>query len=161
MPKFTLESTIDLKAPLMQLGLKSMFEQDADFTGIPKNPLQDPLYVSKAIQKAFIEVNEEGSEAAAATGVVLTVKSAIVLTIKDFIVEHPFVAYIYDTESNAQLFWSTVTNPLVIKTELKNSEVSTEEGSQKPGGRGASPTGQQSAWTLISLGLFYAFQRAL
>jgi len=54
----------------IQLGVKSMFNpQEADFTGIPKVVKDgEGLYVSKAVQKAFIEVNEEGSEAAAATG---------------------------------------------------------------------------------------------
>ena len=52
---------------MLQLGLSDMFDQSkADFSGIPE--AGEPLFVSAIIQKAFIEVNEEGSEAAAATG---------------------------------------------------------------------------------------------
>lgn len=47
-----------------QLGLHSMFEDNADFGNLTKEPVK----ISKILQKAFIEVNEEGSEAAAATG---------------------------------------------------------------------------------------------
>lgn len=46
------------------MGLKAMFEDTADFTGMTDTPVK----VSKVIQKAFLEINEEGSEAAAATG---------------------------------------------------------------------------------------------
>lgn len=49
-----------------QLGLGVIFTEDADFSGLLESP--EPLKVSKVIQKAFIEVNEEGAEAAAATG---------------------------------------------------------------------------------------------
>ncbi|XP_008544121.1 antichymotrypsin-2 [Microplitis demolitor] len=63
-PKFKIESKIDLKNSLNKLGMKKMFEDSANFTGIIDSPA---LKVSKIVQKAFIEVNEEGSEAAAAT----------------------------------------------------------------------------------------------
>lgn len=65
MPKFKIETKTDLKDALYSLGMKEMFENNANFTGIVDAP---PLKVSKIIQKAFIEVNEEGSEAAAVTG---------------------------------------------------------------------------------------------
>lgn len=67
-PKFKIESKIDLKNSLNKLGMKKMFEDSANFTGIIDSPA---LKVSKIVQKAFIEVNEEGSEAAAATGKLL------------------------------------------------------------------------------------------
>lgn len=67
LPKFKVESKLDLKAPLIGLGLKDIFEDSADLGGILSGDAP-PLKVSKIVQKAFIEVNEEGSEAAAATG---------------------------------------------------------------------------------------------
>ncbi|XP_031846473.1 leukocyte elastase inhibitor isoform X3 [Nomia melanderi] len=63
-PKFKIESKIDLNSPLQQLGLTDAFTSSANFSGIADSPIA----ISKVIQKAFIEVNEEGSEAAAATG---------------------------------------------------------------------------------------------
>jgi len=92
LPKFTLESTIDLKGPLTQLGAGAIFDQSkADFSGMPVDP-KEQLFVSKAVQKAFIEVNEEGSEAAAATGLVAVAFSLPMIT--DLVVDHPFIAYI-------------------------------------------------------------------
>ncbi|KAG5883832.1 hypothetical protein JTB14_033753 [Gonioctena quinquepunctata] len=65
LPKFKIEQTIDLQDSLTELGLGDMFTDSADFSGMLDSPEQ--LCVSKVVQKAFIEVNEEGAEAAAAT----------------------------------------------------------------------------------------------
>lgn len=65
MPKFKIESTILLNSILEQMDMGEMFGNNANFTGITDTL---PLKISKVIQKAFIEVNEEGSEAAAVTG---------------------------------------------------------------------------------------------
>ncbi|XP_023247758.1 alaserpin-like, partial [Copidosoma floridanum] len=63
LPKFKIESTVDLKRVVQRLGMTDMFTDRANFTGIALEPLK----VDKVVQKAFIEVNEKGSEAAAAT----------------------------------------------------------------------------------------------
>lgn len=65
LPKFRIETTMDLKKYLPKMGIKSIFTGSADLSGLLEN--NEPLFVSEAIQKAFIEVNEEGAEAAAAT----------------------------------------------------------------------------------------------
>ncbi|KAJ8913538.1 hypothetical protein NQ315_017089 [Exocentrus adspersus] len=89
LPKFKIEQTIDLENPLTELGLGVMFSLDADLSGIIENP--DPLYVSKVIQKAFIEVNEEGAEAAAATGTGLSARVPIPpASPKTVLIDHPF-----------------------------------------------------------------------
>uniref|UniRef100_A0A7M4FW04 Serpin family I member 1 n=1 Tax=Crocodylus porosus TaxID=8502 RepID=A0A7M4FW04_CROPO len=68
LPRFTIEQEIDLKDVLKSLGVTEAFGRSADFTAMSDNK---ELYLAKAIHKSFIEVNEEGSEAAAASGTIL------------------------------------------------------------------------------------------
>nr|XP_034181369.1 antichymotrypsin-2-like isoform X3 [Osmia lignaria] len=84
LPKFKIESKIELNEPLNKLGLTDMFTSKANFSGIA----DADLVVSKVVQKAFIEVNEEGSEAAAATGAIM-MKLSLEFPV-DFTVNRPF-----------------------------------------------------------------------
>ncbi|XP_063061071.1 glia-derived nexin [Engraulis encrasicolus] len=73
LPKFTVEAEVDLEAPLRALGITDMFNQAAaDFRHLS----EEPVFVSKALQKAKIEVNEEGTKAAAATTAILLARSS-------------------------------------------------------------------------------------
>uniref|UniRef100_A0A914GZA2 Serpin domain-containing protein n=1 Tax=Globodera rostochiensis TaxID=31243 RepID=A0A914GZA2_GLORO len=65
LPKFRLESTHDLNEPLTKLGMSTAFSNSANFEGIAAT--DEPLKIDKMVQKAFIEINEKGTEAAAAT----------------------------------------------------------------------------------------------
>ena len=68
-PKFKMEANLDLKPPLEEMGVKEVFKRGAaDLTGLTKNSSGE-LFVSDVIQKCVIKVNEEGSEASAATAV--------------------------------------------------------------------------------------------
>jgi len=108
LPKFKLEKTIPLTAHLNSLGLKDMFSDGlADFSGIDGTK---QLFVSEVVQKAFIEVNEEGSEAAAATGAVMMMRS-MPAPPEQFIADHPFIFFIRDKTTGMLLFQGRVANP--------------------------------------------------
>ncbi len=111
LPKFKLEVTYNnLKNQLIDLGLKDVFTDKADLSGFTGNK---NLFVSDVIHKAFIEVNEEGTEAAAATviGVVATAMPINPQEPKVFDANHPFMFYIIDKETRNILFMGQLVNP--------------------------------------------------
>ena len=108
LPKFKVEMKIMLKQYLKSLGMKDMFQTGlADFSGISTAG----LYVSDAIQKSFIEVNEKGSEAAAATAVMMHGESAMIFTGERFIADHPFLFFLRDKTTGMLLFQGRVMDP--------------------------------------------------
>lgn len=108
MPKFKAESAIDLAEKLQGMGLADAFDASkADFSGMTGNK---DLYISDVIHQAYIDVNEEGTEAAAATAIGMSVTSLPTdeLTIK---LDKPFIYVIYNTETNTVLFMGHVVAP--------------------------------------------------
>ncbi|KAG8133243.1 putative Serpin B6-like protein [Naja naja] len=106
-PKFKLEEKYDLKPVLRRMGMMDAFhEGKADFSGISTN---NDLVISEVVHKSFIEVNEEGTEAAAATGVIFVFYSAqLPLEIK---VDHPFLFFIMQRSTNTILFFGRYSSP--------------------------------------------------
>ncbi len=108
-PKFTMTSQFRLAEILKSMGMTNAFVPDvADFSGM--NGKRD-LFISAVIHKAYVDVNEEGTEAAAATAVVVGVTSVGPRTIPVFRVDHPFLFLIRDNRSGSILFIGRVTNP--------------------------------------------------
>lgn len=110
LPRFKLEERFLLNEQLQNLGMIDAFDEKlADFSGMTPAP---DLYISKAIHKAFVEVNEEGTEAAAATAVIMAAK---VSTIPDktfvFRADRPFVFLIRDLRSGSILFMGRLVDP--------------------------------------------------
>ena len=105
LPKFTLTAEFELAKTLGALGMTAAFTDKADFSGISKT---GSLRLSQVIHKAFVEVNEQGTEAAAATAVVITKDGA---RAAQFNADHPFLFCIYDQVSGAILFVGRVVNP--------------------------------------------------
>ena len=103
-PKFEIESDFELKKPLSEMGIKEVFNEEADLSGIS---LEKPLFLDEIYHSAFIKVSEEGTEAAAATGIVLNTKSRP----KTFRCDHPFYFMIVENEFGTVLFDGTVINP--------------------------------------------------
>lgn len=85
--------------------MKTLFdENEADFSGII-SPEYEQLFVSKIVQKAFLSVDEKGSEAGAATFAAAFIPYSSVPDVEEAIeVNHPFLGYIYDTLSQGILF---------------------------------------------------------
>lgn len=100
LPKFKLNQEIDLKTVLPNLGIQDIFDASkANLSGISEN---DELFVSSAIHKAYVEVNEKGTEAAAATGITMAKRSLDMNEI--FQVDHPFLFVIRHHTSDSILF---------------------------------------------------------
>jgi len=114
-PKFKLESMFDLKPHLQRLGIVDAFVQpEADFSGMfepEENGLDDFVWLSKVAQKAFCEVNEEGTEAAAATGASVARSYSARPIPKRFVAERPFLFAIVHRQSGMILFLARVNDP--------------------------------------------------
>jgi serine protease inhibitor len=104
LPKFKLESSFGLNDELKKLGMKRAFGDGADFTGIAPG-----LAISAVVHKAFVAVDEKGTEAAAATGVVMSITAVEPKT--DFRADHPFLFFIRDVRSGRILFMGRVARP--------------------------------------------------
>jgi serine protease inhibitor len=108
LPKFRISSEFSLASVLGSMGMPDAFDPNyADFSGIDGLRV---LYISAVVHKAFVDVNEEGTEAAAATGVVVRITAAPV-TPTVFRADHPFLFLIRDTRSGSLLFFGRVVNP--------------------------------------------------
>ena len=108
MPKFKLSSSADLSDPLQAMGMARMFDAKvADFSDIDGTKT---LFVDFVKQEVAIEVNEEGSEAAAATGMGMMMRS-MPLPPEQFTVDHPFLFYIRDKLTGMLLFQGRIANP--------------------------------------------------
>jgi serpin B len=107
-PKFKLASSFSLKEALVAMGMRDAFDQStANFAGMDGTTL---LYISAAIHQAVAEVNEEGTEAAAATGIVMGLK-AIPEPSPTFRADHPFIFLIRDNRTGSILFMGRVVDP--------------------------------------------------
>ena len=115
-PKFTLESQYDIKEILQTLGVKDIFNPDtADFSAmiLEKNEDNSNPHVSNFIHKTFLEVNEEGSEAAALAAMMMPIERDYrpPTPIVRFIAEHPFVFFIKESTTGTILFLGRFSNP--------------------------------------------------
>jgi len=107
-PKFKMTSQFRLAEVLKSMGMTDAFVPDvADFSGM--NGKRD-LFISAVIHKAYVDVNEEGTEAAAATAVVVGITSMPARP-PVFRADHPFLFLIRDNHSGSILFIGRVTNP--------------------------------------------------
>ncbi len=106
MPRWEYEAEFQLGQTLAALGMPALFEPNADLSGISA---QNDLFIGDVIHKAFVRVDEAGTEAAAATAIIAPTggpASPVEVT-----VDRPFLYAIYDQETGAVLFLGNVVNP--------------------------------------------------
>ena len=110
LPKFKMTSQFELADALGALGMRQAFKEGAaDFSGMTG---RRDLWISAAVHKAFVDVNEEGTEAAAATAIGMrSMATAYEPPPIVFRADHPFVFLIRDNSSGGILFMGRVTDP--------------------------------------------------
>lgn len=115
LPKFRLESKFDLDSQLKALGMTDAFDTSkANFSRMTRQQPEGPFAISKVVHQSYCDVDEAGTEAAAATGVVVAVTSArIPQTPKIFRADRPFLFAIRHNPTQTLLFLGRMTNPKV------------------------------------------------
>ena len=110
LPRFTARTSLDLVQDLQAFGMADAFNPaTADFSGMDG---QKDLFISDVIQKAYVDVDESGTEAAAATGVSVGISAIEEPT--PFNADRPFVYFIRDIQTGAVLFIGFVVDPSVV-----------------------------------------------
>lgn len=104
LPRFSHTHQLDLVPSLKKLGIVTAFGNTSDFSGM--NGKQD-LLLSKVLHQACVEVNEEGTEAAATTLMIAATKSVV----ESFVANHPFIFLIRDNATGSILFFGRVVDP--------------------------------------------------
>jgi serpin B len=107
MPQFEFDSGFSLKDTLAGMGMPVAFSSAADFSGMTG---KRELFISDVIHKAFVSVDEAGTEAAAATAVIMEL-TAVPEPAVEVTIDHPFIFLIRDIETGAVLFVGRVLNP--------------------------------------------------
>uniref|UniRef100_A0A8C1BYQ0 Serpin peptidase inhibitor, clade I (neuroserpin), member 1 n=2 Tax=Cyprinus carpio carpio TaxID=630221 RepID=A0A8C1BYQ0_CYPCA len=114
LPRFKVEQKIDLRDSLQQLGIKSIFTKDADLTAMTAEMTDgQDLFIGKAVQKAYLEVTEEGAEGAAGSGMIALTRTLVLYP--QVMADHPFFFIIRNRKSGSILFMGRVMNPEVIE----------------------------------------------
>jgi len=115
LPKFKFDTSYNMNQTLAKMGMPTAFdEMSADFSGMyDRSKINENLYIGLVIHKAYIDVYEEGTEAAAATGVAMQTTSAIMdpPQPKIFNADHPFIFAIVHNDTGGILFMGKVNNP--------------------------------------------------
>jgi len=107
MPKFKTVSEFELSRTLYDMGMPDAFSlPPADFSGMTGTK---DLFISKVIHKAYVEVNEEGTEAAAATAVVMM--KSVAMKPLEFKADHPFIFLIRENQTGSILFIGRIVDP--------------------------------------------------
>src|SRR5579871_1626363 len=107
LPKFKMMVACNLKQALSRMGMASAFGRGADFSGMTGSR---DLFLSEVVHKAQVDVQEEGTEAAAATGVVME-RLSLSPSVRTFRADHPFVFVIRDRRLNSILFMGRLIDP--------------------------------------------------
>jgi len=108
-PKFKIETEYTLSETLKEMGMPTAFSDAADFSGMDGTT---GLFISDVVHKAYVDVNEEGTEAAAATAVVMELKAVSEEEpVPVFRADHPFIFLIQDNETGNILFMGRISNP--------------------------------------------------
>jgi serpin B len=109
LPKFKMTSSFELADVLAKMGMPTLFQAGkANLSGIVAS---NDLFITKVVHKAYVDVNEEGTEAAAATAVVGVRMAARIPDMSVFRADHPFVFAIRDNKTGSLLFMGRVMNP--------------------------------------------------
>ncbi|KAM8953545.1 neuroserpin [Pelodytes ibericus] len=110
LPRFKVEEVVNLKEVLKRLGITEIFSRQADLSAISENK---DLFVDKAVHKSYLEINEEGSEAAAASGIA---NSRMAVLYPQVIADHPFFFIIRNRKTGTVLFMGRVMHPEALNS---------------------------------------------